>query len=137
MPKENYENIENEVLKKADFDPTGNNPSAAYQIDGIMNALKNVQNLADGAKQLANKPTSDYTQSDHDKLVAYSNVLNSYLLAFKNYATTVYQDKYTSEDPTTSESDKQLLIDEMNSAKNTWTDEKSKWLDQYQSILGQ
>lgn len=31
MPKENYENIENEVLKKADFDPTSNNPSASYQ----------------------------------------------------------------------------------------------------------
>ncbi|MGL4690104.1 hypothetical protein [Leuconostoc lactis] len=137
MPKENYENIENEVLKKADFDPTSNNPSASYQIDGIMNALKNVQKLADDAKQLAYKPDRDYTKEDKDKLVAYSNALNSYLIAFKDYATTIYHDKYTSEDPTTSESDKQLLIDEMNSAKNTWLEEKSKWLEQYNTILTQ
>ncbi|WP_420062713.1 hypothetical protein [Leuconostoc lactis] len=137
MPKENYENIENEVLKKADFDPTSNNPSASYQIDGIMNALKNVQKLADDAKQLAYKPDRDYTKEDKDKLVAYSNALNSYLIAFKDYATTIYHDKYTSEDPTTSESDKQLLIDEMNSAKNVWLEEKSKWSEQYNSILEQ
>lgn len=137
MPKENYENIENEVLKKADFDPTSNNPSASYQIDGIMNALKNVQKLADDAKQLVYRPDRDYTKEDKDKLVAYSNALNSYLIAFKDYATTIYHDKYTSEDPTTSESDKQLLIDEMNSAKNVWIEEKNKWLEQYNSILEQ
>lgn len=102
-----------------------------------MNALKNVQKLADDAKQLAYKPDRDYTKEDKDKLVAYSNTLNSYLIAFKDYATTIYHDKYTSEDPTTSESDKQLLIDEMNSAKNVWLEEKSKWLEQYNSILEQ
>lgn len=137
MPKENYDNIENEVLTKADFDPTGDNPSASYQIDAIMNALKNVQKLADDAKTLSEKPDSDYTEADKNKLTNYSNVLNDYLLAFKDYANIIYQDKYTSEDPSTSQSDKQLLIDEMNAAKNTWTDKKSKWLEQYNYILGQ
>lgn len=137
MPKENYDNVENEVLNKADFDPTGDNSSASYQIDAIMNSLKNVQKLADDAKKLSEKPDSDYTEADKNKLTNYSNVLNDYLLGFKDYATIIYQDKYTSEDPSTSQSDKQLLVDEMNAAKNTWTDKKNKWLEQYNYILGQ
>ncbi|WP_349550785.1 hypothetical protein [Leuconostoc pseudomesenteroides] len=134
-PKGNYDNIENSTLEKMDFDPTGANPSAASQISAAMNSLKNVQKLADDAKELANKPDSDYTQDDKNKLTNYSNVLNEYLLAFKDYATVTYQDKYTSEDPSTSQSDKQLLIDEMNTARSNWTDKKNQWLNQYNAIL--
>lgn len=137
MPKENYDNIENSTLEKMDFDPTGANPSASSQISAAMNSLKNVQKLADDAKELANKPDSDYTQDDKNKLTNYSNVLNEYLLAFKDYATVTYQDKYTSEDPSTSQSDKQLLIDEMNTSRSNWTDKKDQWLNQYNAILNQ
>ncbi|MCT4390383.1 hypothetical protein [Leuconostoc falkenbergense] len=137
MPKENYDNIENSTLEKMDFDPTGANPSASSQISAAMNSLKNIQKLADDAKELANKPDSDYTQNDKTKLTNYSNVLNEYLLAFKDYATVTYQDKYTSEDPSTSQSDKQLLIDEMNTARSNWTDKKNQWLNQYNEIINQ
>ncbi|MFT9414823.1 hypothetical protein [Leuconostoc falkenbergense] len=137
IPKENYDNIENSTLEKMDFDPTGANPSAPSQISAAMNSLKNVQKLADDAKELANKPDSDYTQNDKNKLTNYSNVLNEYLLAFKDYATVTYQDKYTSEDPSTSQSDKQLLIDEMNTARSNWTDKKNQWLNQYNEIINQ
>lgn len=137
IPKENYDNIENSTLEKMDFDPTGANPSASSQISAAMNSLKNVQKLADDAKELANKPDSDYTQNDKNKLTNYSNVLNEYLLAFKDYATVTYQDKYTSEDPSTSQSDKQLLIDEMNTARSNWTDKKNQWLNQYNEIINQ
>lgn len=137
MPKENYENIENSTLEKMDFDPTGANPSASSQISAAMNSLKNVQKLADDAKELADKPDSDYTQDDKNKLTNYSTVLNEYLLAFKDYATVTYQDKYTSEDPSTSQSDKQLLVDEMNTARSNWTDKKNQWLNQYNAILNQ
>lgn len=137
IPKENYDNIENSTLEKMDFDPTGANPSASSQISAAMNSLKNIQKLADDAKELANKPDSDYTQNDKNKLTNYSNVLNEYLLAFKDYATVTYQDKYTSEDPSTSQSDKQLLIDEMNTARSNWTDKKNQWLNQYNEIINQ
>ncbi|MFT8756209.1 hypothetical protein [Leuconostoc pseudomesenteroides] len=137
IPKENYDNIENSTLEKMDFDPTGANPSASSQISAAMNSLKNIQKLADNAKELANKPDSDYTQNDKNKLTNYSNVLNEYLLAFKDYATVTYQDKYTSEDPSTSQSDRQLLIDEMNTARSNWTDKKNQWLNQYNEIINQ
>lgn len=137
MPKDNYDNIENSTLEKMYFDPTGANPSASSQISAAMNSLKNVQKLADDAKELANKPDSDYTQDDKNKLTNYSTVLNEYLLAFKDYATVTYQDKYTSEDPSTSQSDKQLLIDEMNTARSNWTDKKNQWLSQYNEIINQ
>lgn len=137
MPKDNYDNIENSTLEKMYFDPTGANPSASSQISAAMNSLKNVQKLADDAKELANKPDSDYTQDDKNKLTNYSIVLNEYLLAFKDYATVTYQDKYTSEDPSTSQSDKQLLIDEMNTARSNWTDKKNQWLSQYNEIINQ
>lgn len=137
IPKENYDNIENSTLEKMDFDPTGANPSASSQISAAMNSLKNIQKLADDAKELANKPDSDYTQNDKNKLTNYSKVLNEYLLAFKDYATVTYQDKYTSEDPSTSQSDKQLLIDEMNTARSNWTDKKNQWLNQYNEIINQ
>lgn len=137
MPKDNYDNIENSTLEKMYFDPTGANPSASSQISAAMNSLKNVQKLADDAKELANIPDSDYTQDDKNKLTNYSTVLNEYLLAFKDYATVTYQDKYTSEDPSTSQSDKQLLIDEMNTARSNWTDKKNQWLSQYNEIINQ
>ncbi|MCC7668889.1 MAG: hypothetical protein ABF709_05190 [Leuconostoc pseudomesenteroides] len=136
MPKENYDNIENSTLEKIDFDPTGNNPSASYQISAAMNSLKNVQKLADDAKDLANKPDKDYTHDDKNKLINYSHVLHEYLLAFKDYATITYHNKYTSEDPSTSPSDKKLLIDEMTTAKADWIDKKNQWLNKYNAILG-
>ncbi len=137
MPKDNYDNIENSTLEKMYFDPTGANPSASSQISAAMNSLKNVQKLADDAIELANKPDSDYTQDDKNKLTNYSTVLNEYLLAFKDYATVTYQDKYTSEDPSISQSNKQLLIDEMNTARSNWTDKKNQWLSQYNEIINQ
>lgn len=135
MTKENYQNLEDELLEAANVDDIHDHPATMQGKLNKFNVRANNILKQKISKKDLHKEKKFLTSSDYQKFKEYSNNLDDYLSALYDYAVKYQSNTPVINDDKTSQSTKDDYQKELDQFKSKFDNAKEKWSSSYDSIM--
>ncbi|MDE1506271.1 hypothetical protein [Ligilactobacillus salivarius] len=135
MTKENYQNLEDELLEAANVDDIHDHSATMQGKLNKFNVRANNILKQKISKKDLHKEKKFLTSSDYQKFKEYSNNLDDYLSALYDYAVKYQSNTPVINDDKTSQSTKDDYQKELDQFKSKFDNAKEKWSSSYDSIM--
>ncbi len=136
MTKDNYQNLENNLLDAAKVDDIHNSsdPGTQGSLTSFHNQLENILDKKVSKKELK-KEKKYMTSADYKTYKGYVKKLNAYLNSLHDYASEYQTATPVLNDNNTTESEKSDYHEELNEVQTKFNDNKQAWSDAYDNIM--
>lgn len=136
MTKEQYLNIESNVLERMKFDDI-QNPGDQHGLVRFHSSLDNLERLEKEPNATLRDQKEYLTDTDYSNLKKYNKFLRDYLSNLHDYAVTYQSNMPVINDSDTSQEIRSSSQEELDTAESSYNSAKSEWLSQYSAITQQ